>query len=232
MLNSLWGRFGMNTNRTKIKIIRTHKEWLEMITDNRYNIISFQEYSPNLKQVFYNENSILQEGCNTTNVVLAAFVTCYARLKLLNELLKLGDRVLYYDTDSIVFILSKENEYEPPLGDYLGKLTDELDGEYIEEFVSLGPKNYAMMLSNKKTKCVIKGLSLNYIASTKVNFEEMKKIVLKDIYKKLHIPQFTILRDKKKWELISKSIEKEYGCVYDKRILLDDFRTIPFGYIS
>ena len=37
----------------------------------------------------------------------------------------LGERVLYVDTDSIIFI-SFLNQYEPKVGIYLGHLTNEL----------------------------------------------------------------------------------------------------------
>ena len=37
--------------------------------------------------------------------------------------------------------MSRPGQYDPPFGDYLGELTDELDsGEHIVEFVSGGPK--------------------------------------------------------------------------------------------
>ena len=52
------------------------------------------------------------------------------------------DRCLYFDTDSIVYI-SRPGSSDPPVGDYLGDLTDELDGRHIIEFISDGPKNYA-----------------------------------------------------------------------------------------
>ena len=82
------------------------------------------------------------------NVVHAAFVTCYARLKLYNELLEtLKDRVLYMDTDSAIYF-SKEGDFHPPLGDYLGDLTNILDDDksIIETFCSGGPKNYGYRL--------------------------------------------------------------------------------------
>ena len=60
-----------------------------------------------------------------TNVVLAAYTTAQARLQLYNYLEKLGSRVMYADTDSIVFTVTK-GEWEPSLGDYLGDLTDEV----------------------------------------------------------------------------------------------------------
>jgi hypothetical protein len=44
-------------------------------------------------------------------------------------------------TDSVIFV-HREGEYMPPMGDFLGDLTDELDGDYIVEFCSGGPKVY------------------------------------------------------------------------------------------
>jgi hypothetical protein len=49
-------------------------------------------------------------------------------------------------------------------GEYLGDLTDEIDpkdGNYIVEFVSAGPKNYAYKTDKGVTKCTIKGFTLN-----------------------------------------------------------------------
>ena len=71
------------------------------------------------------------------NVVIAAFTTCHARLRLYNVLDRLQERVLYFDTDSIIYV-SKPGEWEPPTGDYLGDLTDEIDpkdGQYIASFL-------------------------------------------------------------------------------------------------
>ena len=61
-----------------------------------------------------------------TNVVIAAFATAHARLKLYGVLEQLNRRVLDFDTDS-AFYVSKEGELEPPTGSYLGELTDELE---------------------------------------------------------------------------------------------------------
>ena len=44
---------------------------------------------------------------------------------------------MYQDTDSVVF-LGRPRDWEPPIGDYLGELTDEIDpkdGNYIFTFV-------------------------------------------------------------------------------------------------
>ena len=79
------------------------------------------------------------------NVVVAAFTMVYACLKLYDLLDLLQERVLYYDTDSVIYV-SKPGKPEPPIENYLGDLTDELDRDYITTFMSGGPKNYAYIL--------------------------------------------------------------------------------------
>ena len=76
-----------------------------------------------------------------TNIFKAAFTTCQAHLKLYEFLELFGDRVLYYDTDLVIYIW-KPGQTEIPYGDYPGDMTNELDeGDYIMEFVSGGAKN-------------------------------------------------------------------------------------------
>ncbi|CAB4028237.1 Hypothetical predicted protein, partial [Paramuricea clavata] len=89
---------------------------------------------------------------------------------------QLNRRVLYFDTDSVIYV-SKEDEWEPPTGSYLGQLTDELDGGYITTFVSGGPKNYAYETSTDKTVCKVRGITLNYRTQQHVNFDVMSDMV-------------------------------------------------------
>jgi hypothetical protein len=80
-----------------------------------------------------------------------------ARIHLYKCLDKLQDRVFYFDKDSILYV-QKESEY-PPIepGDYLGDITNELKtGEYIDEFASGVPKNYAYRVCRLHTSQVPK----------------------------------------------------------------------------
>ena len=43
------------------------------------------------------------EGAGKTNIFIACFTTALARLKLYAELEKLGEQVLYCDTDSVIY---------------------------------------------------------------------------------------------------------------------------------
>ena len=69
-------------------------------------------------------------------------------------------------------------------GDSLGDMTSELKPcEYISEYVSGGPKNYAYRTHNTETGaeatvCKVRGITLNYSASQLVNFEAMKQLIL------------------------------------------------------
>lgn len=135
----------------------------------------------NVAHVYTMDISEAHEGGKNSIVALSAFVTCFARLKLYDELYKLGDRVLYFDTDSITFLCTgKEGEYVPQLGDYLGEFTNELDhGTYIEEFVSSCPKNNDYKTNDGKSVCKVKGFSLKVAASEVLNLNTMVELVKK-----------------------------------------------------
>ena len=177
-------------------------------------------------------------------MVIAAFCTSWARLKLWSVMQKLGDRVLYHDTDSIIFSV-KEGEYSPPLGSYLGQLTDELTckelgcsrevcvGHWIEEFVSCGPKNYSFKVNTGEVVCKVRGFSLNYSSSLILNFDSMKEALLAwkmNKPKELVTVKTEICRSKNDREVFNRKIAKHYGVVYDKRVVRPDFTTVPFGY--
>ena len=244
MANSQWGYLAMNLQTKKThKFVKDPVEWFEMVNNDLIQIENvdyfYRESSKSyVLQVYYMKIEEVNFGNFNTNVVLAAFVTAQARLKLYSEIEKLGERVLYFDTDSIIFI-SKENEYEPSTGEFLGDLTNEIDpkdGDHIVEFVSAGPKNYAFKTNSGFIKTTIKGFTLNKVASTKIDFDKMKEIVLNDQSAKVEIPQLLFKRDKKQWQISMHEVKKLYGFVYTKRALILNnlneayINTLPFGY--
>ncbi|GBM48103.1 hypothetical protein AVEN_34421-1 [Araneus ventricosus] len=107
-----------------------------------------------------------------TNVYLAAFTPAHTRLKLYREIEKLREAVLYYDTDSIIYASNGIND--PEIVDFLGDFTEELEGDVIVKFVSGGAKNYAYVTKSGKSVCKIRGFSLNYENSLKLNFDSLK----------------------------------------------------------
>ena len=74
-------------------------------------------------------------------------------------------------------------------GDYLSDLTDELEeygsGSLIEDFVSLGPKNYGFSVvspstGKRATQCKVKCITLNYENSMILNFPDLRNMILQD----------------------------------------------------
>ena len=86
-----------------------------------------------------------------TNEFIGSFVTAGARIHFYAYHDKLQERAIYTDTDSVIYI---QNDDEAPLiecGDKLGSMTNELQpGEFIDEFVSGGPKNYSYRSSTEQ----------------------------------------------------------------------------------
>ena len=170
----------------------------------------------------------------TTNIVLASFTTAHARLRLYNVIHHLGEAVLYFDTDSVIY-KSPDGTDLVPTGDYLGDLTDELGGHYIVEFVSGGPKNYAFKLENGDCFCKIKGFTLDHIASMRLNFGTMKEEVLlwsesgESTNTVVSYPN-RIRRGPLKQKIFNRDENKKYRVVYTKRAIYENFDTKPYGY--
>ena len=204
-----------------------------MLADENFIIQNVVTENPEIIQVVYTELNEMHQGGNQTNVPIAAFVTTYARLKLYRTLAVLDKHVLYFDTDSIIFVSDKvfsESENYPKLGDFLGEWTDESDGREIVEFVSCGPKNYAVRYSDGFAKCVVKGIQQTCLANEVITFDAMKELVRQDKEKQLLMPQSRIRIDRANWKLTTTYSDKKYQFVYDKRVISNDFFTFPFGY--
>ena len=157
-------------------------------------------------------------------------------MKLYSELKQLDRRELYFDPDSIIYVSTgNPTDYEPKLGEFLGdwSWTDEIDpevGNYIDEFISAGPKNYAYKTDLGNKKCTIKGFTLNHITSLTLNFNKIKEVVTQNQSEKVKVIQQKFTCNKKTWQIKSEVTDKLYGFVYDKRILHNDFSTLPYGY--
>ena len=173
------------------------------------------------------------------NIFVACFTTCWARLRLYEALQLLGERVLYDDTDSVIY-LEEPGQPKPVLGDYLGEFTSELDpDEYIEEFVSGGPKNYGYTTSKGHVECKVRGFRLNSEGKSQLNYSDMRQNALDEIQKPLTKSRQTqvnkthqIVRDPKHCKLYTFHESKFYQLVYDKRVVNPDtFKTYPYGYL-
>ncbi|XP_042908649.2 uncharacterized protein [Parasteatoda tepidariorum] len=230
MLNSLWGKFGQDQDKLQTVFVSTLAEFNNYFADKKNEIhnVSFPTDEIALMQYKIKKEYL---GSNPeTNLFIAAFTTSHARLKLYSEIEKLGEKVLYYDTDSIIYISDETND--PPLGNYLGEFTNELPaGDYITEFVSAGPKNYAYKTCSGKTACKIRGFTLNFENSQILNFSTLRDVVTENERGTLvTLNPRKISRDLKGARVVNRREEKRYKFNFDKRVILEDFKTYPYGY--
>ena len=232
-LNSFWGKFGQRLDMQQTKFIDGSEAhvFFSMMHDPKINVSDFYIADTNSIILKYNSTEQAMGVDTRTNIFLASFTTCWARLELYNVLDRLGDRVIYYDTDSI-FLVSKPGFWEPPTSDWLGGLTDELDGEYIIEFVSGGPKNYSYRTNTGKTVCKVRGFTLNYANSGKINFDIMRDMVVskENVDPVDVVNPSKICRDSRHQTVYNRYENKKYRIVYTKRVIQDNLDTLPYGY--
>ena len=238
MLNSLWGKFGQRLNKTQVQPFHDPQVFHRFLDTSTLDVRHVSVINDQLVEIHYQHQEEDIPVSPNLNIFVAAFTTCWARLRLYAALEPLGERVLYYDTDSIIF-LQDEDQANPALGDYLGDFTSELDpDDYITEFVSAGPKNYGYQTHKGHTECKVRGFRLNSEGKSQLNYNVMRQNVLDEIQKPLLKPRQTqvvkthqIVRDPKTYELYTFPEYKRYQLVYDKRVVdSHTFLTYPYGY--
>lgn len=74
------------------------------MNDPTKRMVDFNIINENALQVQYQFDEEFVPDSLMTNVVVASFTTCWARLKLYEVLDFLGNRVLYYDTGIYILI--------------------------------------------------------------------------------------------------------------------------------
>ena len=177
MLNSFWGKFGERTNKSKVEQVKQPSQLYRLLTDSANDIQTIRICTEEVLEVVYKQTEDNDLPSAKTNIFIAAFTTCWARLKLYSYLDRLQQQVLYYDTDSVIYSW-KEGQCRIETGDYLGDMTDELDGDDIVEFVSGGAKNYGYKTSGDKFECKVRGFTLNVRGREKLNYGSMKQYIL------------------------------------------------------
>ncbi|XP_071503752.1 uncharacterized protein [Diadema antillarum] len=237
-LNCMWGKMGQRSNLARAEYFTQPGPFFERLTDDTREIIRVEFPTDLVAKVVHAPKAEFETTLNNTNVVLAAYTTAQARLKLYSYLDLLQDRVLYYDTDSVIYI-DREGAPKVQTGNFLGDMTDELlchgDGSYIEEFCSGGSKNYAYRVyegksGNYSTVCKVRGITLNLRNERVVNFDSLKSMVRGVQLEPNVVTNPRRIARTSKGELITRAEEKIHRVVFDKRVKLDDYNTLPYGY--
>ena len=178
-LNSLWGKFGQRYNMSQTKYVTEVFKFYEILLDNKLDNKNFQLINDNMVQMTYNFKDQFVDNSKNTNVYVASFTTSRTRLMLYNKLDYLKEKVLYFDTDSIMYTDDGTKNIET--GDMLGDMTNEIPGKGISSFASTGPKSYSFKYGDNEQKSAIKGFTLNHENNNLLNDNSLSKIVKKQI---------------------------------------------------
>ena len=130
------------------------------------------------------------------------------------------------------------NQPSIAIGDFLGDMTNELDGEVITEFVSGGAKNYGYTIQQGKVVCKVRGFTLNVRGTAVLNFQTMKDNILAELENPLDHRRLTNVvtpyyfqrnLEQKRDKVVPRI--KQYGLVFDKRVInMDTKSSHPCGY--
>ncbi|XP_068742053.1 uncharacterized protein [Montipora capricornis] len=242
MLNSMWGKFGQQENKTQVKHFTEPQDLCEFLDSDRFDIRYVSVLDEENVEIHYKmEEEEILPGINT-NIFIAAFTTCWAHLRLYQALEHLEEKALYSDTDSVFFIKKPgDPPIKPVIGQCLGDFTRELDeNKHIVEFVSGGPKNYGYRCNTDKAEVKVKGFQLNKKeGADQLSFDILKKNTLDELFLPLEEPRKTTIRREraikrkpKEYKVVSELEEKDYQLVYDKRILVPgNSDTLPYGNV-
>ena len=96
-------------------------KYIEMMTDDAIEVTDLMYANKEHVVIRWHATGEFLESLPNTNILLTAYIMAQARLKLYTLLEYLQERVLYFDTDSVVYV-HDETKWNPELGDYLGEL--------------------------------------------------------------------------------------------------------------
>jgi hypothetical protein len=123
-LNSLWGKLAKRHDGIQTKLISDPQELYRFLATSGVEVVNLMFASDSVFWVSLQYTTEEQaHSMRHTNEVVAAYVACGGRMHLYAYLDKLGERALYCDTDSVIFLQKAD---EPPLmecGDALGDMT-------------------------------------------------------------------------------------------------------------
>ena len=253
MNNSVFGKTMEDIRkRTDIKLVTTPEQAIKLI--NKPNYTHRTTFSDNLVAIHMGKTEIymnkpVQIGMSILDIsktLMYDFYYGYLKPKYGEKI-----RLLFTDTDSLMFLIETEDFYKDIARDIhewfdtsnflpnhpsgiptgvnkmvIGMFKDEVGGKIITEFVGLRAKNYAYLCEGKEyNKC--KGIKMN-VTKKDISFEDYKDCLFKNVQlrRKMNVFQSHL------HDVCSVEINKVALCAKDdKRMVLQDgAHTLAHGH--
>jgi hypothetical protein len=108
-LNSMWGKLTERSNRTQTRLISDPQELHRFLVMSGIEVQNMMFASNDVVWISWQYSSEERvPSLRHTNEVIGAYVTAGARIHFYSYLDRLQDRAIYTDTDSIIYIYSRE----------------------------------------------------------------------------------------------------------------------------
>lgn len=241
--NTYWGAMAKNADNLSIKFFTSVDDFYDFLNKESIQIKDLHSLGTKLK-LTYRTLSEMIETPKRTSLITAIFVTSQARIKLYNYMHQIGsERVIYCDTDSVLWIRKKYETVPFTVGSLCGQMSNEIEKDYpnshISRFVSLGPKSYAYDVHNNlsgervSSAMRMKGISFSGLNSgTSLTFEDMRSLLFKTI-ESIQLQQTKFSISNHFHTLHFDQFNKIVRVTMDKRVVvLPHYSTHPFGLVT
>ena len=229
-LNCLWGKFCQRKKMEFFSELTSYKDYEALLSAPESSNMVFRQMAPGRWRVKFTKPDYLLPANPRYNIYLAAGVTAQARCYLHRQMLRIGpERVLYCDTDSIVFLYPKIAPSLTGIG--LGKWTDEHPNEVILELMAIAPKCYMLNIEGdtvmKAKGCIISVENRKLLSSEVVKGLIQAYCTQKQL-ESVTLQNFSIFTNSTDIDfsygtMFSRYNTKQVRCVLNKRQLVTEF---------
>jgi len=182
LMNSLYGKFGMKTEYTKIEVLENNQQLLNKyidkfgtdindiihLDDKIILVLKINKFKPSdIKEALPRSDSDNFSHQVDVNVAIASAITAYARIKM--STFKNNPDFTLYNSDTDNIVINKQLP-EHLIGKELGQMKLE---HIIKKAVFLAPKVYGLIEDNGNEIIKAKGLTKDSIKSIKVTDLEL-----------------------------------------------------------
>ena len=102
---------------SKTVYITCYEKLYDFLTDQTKIIKDFHIFDMGIRVMEYIHSEEFQEPDCKTNVIITSMCSAYACLKLWKIMNRLGKRVMYHDTNSVIYVCCP-GQWKPPIGKY------------------------------------------------------------------------------------------------------------------
>lgn len=184
-LNSLWGKFCQKPHSENYIVIHGYKQFADLWYNRNLDRskFSFRHLSGNTWKVKYCTIDEFTRPNPKYNIYLSSKVTEWARCILHRQMKKIGEeRILYCDTDSIMFLHPKGVPKQDGCG--LGNWVDEYPSKTIRKLFALAPKFYYLEFQGDQEENLLKskGIQMTLANNKLIHSESLGRQLMEKFF--------------------------------------------------